>query len=163
MRDRNWYNANRSRLTKGLPETGLAIHLIDELKVSEWSPEFERLMRNRLLMGSIRYGKLRAKGKPAYDRTGSIIKRLERYKETGNKEFLVDCANLCLVEFVECKHPKAHFSAVDGGEHVEISDHKKITDPKHHLCDIPTNGNGEHCFFNPIHCKICKHNKYLKS
>src|ERR1035437_4272841 len=121
MRERDWYNANRNRLSKGLPETGLGIHLIDELKASEWSPEFETLMRHRLVMGSLRYGKLGAKGKPTYDRTSSIIKRLESYKETGNKEFLVDCANLCLCEFVECRHPKAHFASIDDGEHVKTN------------------------------------------
>jgi len=118
MRDRNWYDNNRVRLSKGLPET---LNLsFAEMQESEWSPEFEKLMRNRLMMGSIRYGKLKATGKPAYDRTASIMKRLEKYKETGNKEFLVDCANLCLVEFVECKHPNAHFSAIDDGEHVQV-------------------------------------------
>ena len=72
MRDKQWYVDNRSRLKRGLPETGPAIHLIDELKASEWSPEFEQLMRNRLVMGGLRYGKLGAKGKPVYDRMTSI-------------------------------------------------------------------------------------------
>jgi len=31
---------------------------------------------------------------------------------------LVDIANLCLCEFVECHHPLAHWHAMDGGEHV---------------------------------------------
>ncbi len=30
---------------------------LDELAASEWSPEFERLMRNRLIMGALRYGR----------------------------------------------------------------------------------------------------------
>ena len=28
--------------------------------------------------------------------------------------------NLCALEFIECHHPKAHFHAVDDGEHVEV-------------------------------------------
>ena len=91
-----------------------------DLERSEWSPQFERLMRNRLLMGALRYGPIGAPGKPQYDRVRSMIKRLNRYDETGNKEFLVDVANLCLLEFVECHHPTAHFHAIDEhNEHVQ--------------------------------------------
>ena len=92
---------------------------LDELAASEWSPEFERLMRNRLIMGALRYGKLGEPNKPAYDRFKSMFKRLLAYRDTGNLELLVDIANLCLVEFVDGKHPKRHWHAVDGGEHVE--------------------------------------------
>ena len=93
---------------------------LDNLKNSEWSVDFETLMRNRLIMGAIRYGRIGEINKPKYDRIGSMIKRLDKYKVTGNKEFLVDVANLCLLEFVECHHPKAHFSSIDDGEHVLI-------------------------------------------
>lgn len=92
----------------------------DELRASEWSPEFERLMRNRLMMGALRYGRLGAEGKPQYDRIASAVKRLQQYDRTGNQELLVDAANLCLVEFVEGRHPTRHFHAVDDGEHVEV-------------------------------------------
>lgn len=92
---------------------------IEELKRISWSPEFETLMRNRLLVGAFRYGLLNEEGKPAFDSVGSAIKRLELYLETGNTEHLVDAANLCLVEFVEGKHPKKHFKAEDDGEHTQ--------------------------------------------
>lgn len=91
----------------------------EDLKESEWSVEFEQLMRNRLILGAIRYGKLHAKNKPSYNRIESCFKRLEKYNQTGNKEFLVDVANLCLLEFEECNHPLGHFSAIDDGEHVK--------------------------------------------
>ena len=93
----------------------------EELKVSEWSKEFEELMRNRLIMGALRYGRIGASGKPKYERTNPMIKRLNKYAETGNKEFLVDVANLCLLEFVECSHPNEHFDSIDDGEHVAVS------------------------------------------
>jgi len=93
---------------------------LESLKQSEWSVDFETLMRNRLIIGAIRYGKIKAVGKPKYDRIGSMIKRLSKYQESGNKEFLVDVANLCLLEFVECHHPNAHFTSIDDGEHVLI-------------------------------------------
>lgn len=86
---------------------------------SEWSPNFEQLMRNRLIMGALRYGLLNdTANKPSYDRMASIKKRADKYAETGNLEFLVDMANLCLLEFEEGQHPNKHFHAVDDGEHV---------------------------------------------
>uniref|UniRef100_A0A6M3J0X0 Uncharacterized protein n=1 Tax=viral metagenome TaxID=1070528 RepID=A0A6M3J0X0_9ZZZZ len=68
---------------------------------TEWSPNFERLMRNRLILGALRYGRLRAIGKPKWDRVEYIERKLKDYKETKNKECLVDIANLCLCEFIE--------------------------------------------------------------
>lgn len=90
-----------------------------DLANTEWSPRFERLMRNRLIMGAMRYGRLNARGKRQYDRVASIIKRLGTYQQTGNKEHLVDCANLCLMEFEECHHPLAHFEAADDQHHTK--------------------------------------------
>lgn len=104
----------------GLPEVEQRIlPELTELKKSEWSSEFERYMRNRLVMGAIRYGCIGEANKPQYDRVSSIIKRMNKYDETGNKEILVDVANLCLLEFVECHHPLRHFHAIDENEHVK--------------------------------------------
>lgn len=85
----------------------------NDLVKTEWSPLFERMMRQRLLMGALRYGRMHAAGKPKYDRIASITKLLNLYTETGNKEHLVDCANMLLLEFEECYHPKAHIKALD--------------------------------------------------
>ena len=93
----------------------------DDLERSEWSPDFERYMRNRLIMGALRYGLLHAPGKPKYDRIGSIIRRLETYQKDGNLEHLVDAANLCLMEFEEGDHPLKHFRAHDDGEHARVA------------------------------------------
>lgn len=109
-----------------LPEldSSQKIPTLDELKKSEWSEEFETYMRNRLIMGAIRYGRIGDKNKPQYDRVKSMIKRLNQYTESGNKEYLVDVANLCLLEFTESNHPNQHFKSIDDGEHVTFSDKK---------------------------------------
>ena len=91
-----------------------------ELFASEWSPEFEDLMRNRLVMGAFRYGLIGAKNKPTYNRVTAAIKRLAEYELTGNDELLVDVANFMLLEFVEGVHPFKHFAASDDGPHVEV-------------------------------------------
>jgi hypothetical protein len=106
--------ANLWRWSAGVPEVDYAPIAHD----AQWSPEFERLMRNRLIVGAYRYGSLSATCKPSYDRVESCLKRLAQYRETGNLELLVDVANLCLLEFVESKHPNRHFHSVDDGEHV---------------------------------------------
>jgi hypothetical protein len=50
-----------------------------ELRRTEWSVKFENLMRNRLIMGALRYGRLGAANKPKYNRVDSMIKRLSKY------------------------------------------------------------------------------------
>lgn len=90
----------------------------NKLTLSEWSNKFETLMRNRLIMGAYRYGVLNNMNKPTYNRVESMINRLRKYEQTGNTEFLVDVANLCMLEFEEGVHPNKHFSSIDDGEHV---------------------------------------------
>ena len=69
---------------------------LESLAKTEWSSIFEQLMRNRLMMGALRYGLLHDSGKPNYKRTESIEWHLKMFKETGNAEHLVDIANQCL-------------------------------------------------------------------
>lgn len=87
---------------------------------TQWSPLFERYMRNRLVMGYFRYGSLRNKARRGthYDSVGSAIRRLKAYLKTGNQEYLVDAANLCMVEFmVPSCHPSPEWRPADDGEH----------------------------------------------
>jgi hypothetical protein len=87
------------------------------LKASEWSTPFEKAMRNRLIMGSFRYGLLRDPKKKNWDRIGRIERECGLYKQDGNDERLVDIANMCLLEFEEGKHPNKHFIAADDKGH----------------------------------------------
>jgi hypothetical protein len=76
-------------------------------------------MRNRLIMGSLRYETFEEKRKShCYDLIGYALAKLQAYKETGNQEMLVDCANICMIEFECPTHPKAHFLAEDDTNHV---------------------------------------------
>lgn len=122
MSDRAFFLKNLWRWAAGLPEIAEgAARYTEDMWQTEWSPRFEKLMRNRLIMGALRYGKLNAPGKPQYDRMASIQKRAKLYAETGNLEILVDIANLALLEFEEGRHPKRHFTAIDErDDHVEV-------------------------------------------
>lgn len=95
---------------------------LSELKKTEWSDEFEQLMRNRLLMGAFRYGLMERKSEQhgQWKMIDSIRKRVDLYEQTGNLEPLVDLANLCLVEYVMARHAGGQLEAVDDGEHVEF-------------------------------------------
>lgn len=91
------------------------------LKMTERCESFERARAARLVLGAFRYGRLGARGKKQYDRCADIIRRIEKYKATGNMELLVDVGNLALCEFVEGRHPLRHFAAQDDGEHTKES------------------------------------------
>lgn len=84
---------------------------------SEWSADFERLMRNRLVLGAYRYDKLVPGKRGDIRRIYSAISRLNKYIETGNQEHLVDAANLCMCEFIEPSFDKSKLEAIDDGEH----------------------------------------------
>lgn len=121
--DNKPYLSNLWKWKCNMPEEVIANGLIhpslEELRRTEWSNEFETLMRNRLIQGSFRYGRLGTSNKPKYDRVTDIIRRVELYRETGNLELLVDVANLSLAEFVEGNHPKKHMESIDDGIHTQ--------------------------------------------
>jgi len=113
---------NSWRRLAGLPELDPVQQLPDlaELTRTEWCAEFEQAMRDRMVMGSFRYGRLGDAGKPSYNRCSSIRKRLNDYERCGNMEKLVDIANLCLCEFVEGAHPQKHWNSLTDGDHVSM-------------------------------------------
>lgn len=95
---------------------------IEEIWESEWDPWFERLMHHRLVLGFFRYGGQRDASKPPYRNGSSAIERLEKYLVDGNREHLVDAANLCLVEWVRGalgmgEHPDPTWKPIDDGTH----------------------------------------------
>lgn len=120
MVSRDRFTRNAWRRLAGLPESDELPPTLAELRQTEWSQAFEALMRNRLILGAFRYGRLGGQFKPQYDRTQAILLRTAQYAATGNLELLVDVANLAMLEFVEGRHPRKHFRASDDGAHVEV-------------------------------------------
>ena len=118
--DRHFIN-NLWRWKCGLPEIERKIYKtgrikLEELEKSEWSDEFELLMRNRLLFGAFRYG-LFKNAEPNIELIKDVIRRIKEYIKTGNQEFLVDAANLCMCEFITPSVSNAHFLSIDDGKH----------------------------------------------
>lgn len=83
---------------------------------TEWSYRFEELMKKAMIMSYYKYGaivKNHSKDNNHMDAVANLIKRLEKYKETGNTEFLVDVANFAMIEFMNPQHENAHFKGTD--------------------------------------------------
>ncbi len=119
----------REHLLACLGYTAPAVRMpsLSQLTATEWSPRFEQLMRNRLLMGAFRYGQFAdgAETKAPYDLVGAVRRKIGSYAETGNTEYLVDAANYLLLEFEFGQHPSRHFHARDDHDHCP----KKTTPP----------------------------------
>lgn len=94
---------------------------LEELRKHQWSDSFEKGMRDRLVMGAIRYETLQDKAIKGntYKILEAIHHRTDLYASTGNQEYLFDIANFCLIEFVAPTHPAPHLSPTDDGIHVE--------------------------------------------
>lgn len=110
----------------GIPEEDYTISRepidLESLKKSEWSPEFEKLQRNRRILGAIRYGKTNEPGKPKYDRVNTMRKKIDLYEKTKNKEALVDLANYAMIEFQEPTIDGTYFKSLDdeGGHDIAL-------------------------------------------
>jgi len=90
----------------------------EEILKTEYSEEFDTLRKNRMVISYHKYGAMRAnyKTEKAIDAIKSMEMRIQKYKDTGNTEFLVDAANFAMIEYIYPQHPKAHFRATDSGE-----------------------------------------------
>ena len=87
--------------------------------------EVAKLAYNRIWMGSFRYGIANVSGKSHEQRvkegkdTTFIERGIEKfnlYLKTGNREYIVDAFNYCLLEWNSPQHPNAHFKATDREE-----------------------------------------------
>lgn len=79
--------------------------------LSRWNSSFIDLMRNRIKMGRLRYGPSTNK----YNYGEGIKRKLNRYNETGNKEYLVDIANYAMLEFETPYKENTYFKPDDDG------------------------------------------------
>jgi hypothetical protein len=68
-------------------------------------------------MSFYKYGAMEEnyKTEKTMDALRNIEKRLQKYRETGNTEFLADIANFAMIEFKYPQHPNAHYKPTDNG------------------------------------------------
>ena len=68
------------------------------------------LSKNRLIMGTLRYG---VSNHALYDYRERLNDKLKLYDDTGNKEFLIDSVNYCVLEFGWPNRTDTFFKAED--------------------------------------------------
>lgn len=87
----------------------------------EYSERFDTLRKNRVETNYYKYSS--AKKNFATRNVQSIPTLelcLQKYKDTGNTEYLCDLSNYAMFEFMYPQHPKAHFRATDSRESAGI-------------------------------------------
>lgn len=87
----------------------------------EYSKKFDELRLNRVKTSYFKYGSAAENfGKRYVDALKSMEKCINKYKETGNTEYLLDAGNYIMFEFMYPQHDKAYFKATDSKESAGI-------------------------------------------
>ena len=87
----------------------------------EYSEKFDELRKNRVRVSFHKYGSAADNfGKGFVQAIPTLEKCLDKYKATGNTEYLCDLANYAMFEFMYPQHPKGHFRATDSRESAGI-------------------------------------------
>lgn len=87
----------------------------------EYSEKFDKLRKIRVETSFYKYGSAKQNfGNGNVQAIPTLELCLQKYKDTGNTEYLCDLANYAMFEFMYPQHPKAHFRATDSGESAGI-------------------------------------------
>ncbi len=85
--------------------------MFDEVLKTEYSPEFNKLRKNRMVTSYYKYGPIKENYEGRLvSAISNLEKRLQLYKESGNIEYLLDVANFAMIEYMYPQHPKAHMN-----------------------------------------------------
>jgi hypothetical protein len=91
--------------------------IADDILKTEYSKEFDKMRENRMIVSFYKYGPMRQNySTGCCDAVKSLERYLQKYKDTGNTEFLADVANFAMIEFMYPQHANSHFKATDSGE-----------------------------------------------
>ncbi len=83
---------------------------------TEFSEDFIAGMKSRMEMSYYKYGPIRDAYPHKVSALESLRKRLDKYEESGNTEWLLDIANFAMIEFMLPSHRNAHFRATKAEE-----------------------------------------------
>lgn len=83
---------------------------------TEFSESFVQGMADRMSVSYAKYGAVAEAYPSRVDAITSLEKRLEKYKQTGNTEWLMDVGNFAMIEFMRPRHPDAHYRPTDSRE-----------------------------------------------
>lgn len=90
----------------------------EKLKVpdTEFSVPFVQGMADRMAVSFSKYGHVTDESVKKFDPLANLEVRLNKYRETGNTEWLMDCGNCIMIEFMFPQHPDAHYRPTDSKE-----------------------------------------------
>ena len=85
----------------------------------EYSEQFDKLRKNRVEMSFFKYGSAKKNfGEGRVDAIGSLELCIEKFKRTGNTEYLLDVANYAMFRYM-FPMPGEFFKATDSRESAE--------------------------------------------
>lgn len=88
---------------------------------TEYSDEFDRLRQNRAAVSFYKYGPAKLNfGEKLVDAMGCVERCINKYKGTGNTEYLCDAANYLMFEYMYPQKEGAYFKATDSSESAGI-------------------------------------------
>lgn len=76
----------------------------ESIERSENSDEFHRRMRLAMVESFHKYGPLKSAYPHKVNAIANLKARLAKYEETGNLDYLIDCANFAMIEFMHPAH-----------------------------------------------------------
>lgn len=89
------------------------------MPTQSWEAAFRQhfvRMKNRMAVSEHRYGCILENYPDRADALAECAKRIQRYQETHNTEWLLDAANFLLIEATCPRYRDAHFKATDSEE-----------------------------------------------
>lgn len=90
---------------------------INQILKTEYSDRFDDIRKSMMVVSYYKYGPMKDNYEKfkCMDALGNIEKRIQKYKETGNTEFLADVANFAMIEFMYPSIPGASYTPTDSG------------------------------------------------
>lgn len=87
----------------------------------EYSTEFDQRRLNRIKTSFYKYGSAEMNfGQGLVRAIETAVKCMDKYRDTGNTEYLLDAANYLMFEYMYPQHENAHFKATESHESAGI-------------------------------------------
>ena len=88
----------------------------------EYSEQFDELRKNRVRTSYYKYGSIKINAtEKLYDTMETCQMCINKYKQTGNTEYLCDAANYLMFEFMYPQKEGAYFQATSSSESAGVA------------------------------------------
>lgn len=96
---------------------------IGKILETEYSKQFDKIRKNAMVASYFKYGAAKENyGEfKCMDALGNVQKRIAKYRETGNTEYLADAANFLMLEFMYPSIPGAKYTPTDSDGACELA------------------------------------------